>query len=136
VDARLASCRQSGAAPALLSIHSFTPEMNGKARPWHVGVLWDLDGRIALPLLEGLRGEPGLVVGDNEPYSAREPVGYTQRHHGAEPGLPHVALELRQDLVADDAGAAVWAERLARVLRPILARAELYVAIPPPPPHS
>jgi len=136
IAARLVAYQQGGVAPAFISIHSFTPAMNGKARPWHVGVLWDQDGRIALPLLEGLRAEPGLVVGDNEPYSAREPVGYTQRHHGHDPGLPHVAIELRQDLVGDDAGAGAWAQRLARLLRPILARPELHVAIPPPPPHS
>ncbi len=136
IAARIAAFRQGGIAPAFVSIHSFTPAMNGKARPWHVGVLWDQDGRIALPLLEALRAEAGLVVGDNEPYSAREPVGFTQWHHGHDPGLPHVAIELRQDLVGEDGGAAGWAERLARLLRPILARPELHVAIPPGPPHS
>ena len=136
IDARLAALRRASAAPALISAHSFTPRMGGRARPWHVGVLWDEDGRIALPLLAGLRAEAGLVVGDNEPYSAREPVGYTQRHHGLEAGLPHVAIELRQDLIADEIGARDWAERLARLLRPILARRDLNVAIAPPAPHS
>jgi len=110
--------------------------MKGVKRPWHVGVLWDEDGRIATPLLAALHAEPGLVVGDNEPYSAREPVGYTQYHHAVGAGLPHVAIELRQDLVADEAGASAWAERLARVLAPILAAPQLYVAIAPPTPHS
>lgn len=136
IASRIASHRHSGVAPALISIHSFTPVMQGVARPWHIGVLWDRDGRIALPLLEGLRAEAGLVVGDNEPYSAREPVGFTQRHHAFGAGLPHVAIELRQDLVGDAAGAARWAERLARLLRPILDAPTLYVAIPPGPPHS
>ena len=132
----IAARRARGIAPAVISMHSFTPVMKGVARPWHVGVLWDGQGRIALPLLAALRAEPGLVVGDNEPYSAREPVGYTQRHHAFEHGLPHVAIELRQDLVADEQGAASWAERLARAVKPILARSELYMAIAPPPPHS
>jgi predicted N-formylglutamate amidohydrolase len=136
IAAWIAAKRAHGIAPAVISIHSFTPVMKGVPRPWHVGVLWDGQGRIALPLLTALRAEPGLVVGDNEPYSAREPVGYTQRHHAFEAGLPHVAIELRQDLVADAQGAALWAERLARALKPILARNELYVAIAPPPPHS
>lgn len=136
IAARLAAHRRAGVAPVLVSIHSFTPSIGGRARPWHAGVLWDEDGRIALPLLEGLRGEAGLVIGDNEPYSAREPVGYTQRHHGKEAGLPHVAIELRQDLVADEAGARGWAERLARLLRPILGRSGLNVAIAPRAPHS
>ena len=134
IDEWLAARRDR--APAVISMHSFTPEMKGRKRPWHVGILWDTDGRIATPLLAALRAEPGLVVGDNEPYSAREPVGYTQRHHAFERGLPHVAIELRQDLIADDAGAETWAERLARALRPILAAPGLHVAIAPPAPHS
>lgn len=136
ITAWIASRQKRGIAPALISIHSFTPAMQGMERPWHVGVLWDEDGRIATPLLDALRAAHGIVVGDNEPYSARNPVGYTQRHHGLERGLPHVAIELRQDLIANGHGAALWAERLARALKPILAPRELYVAIAPPRPHS
>jgi predicted N-formylglutamate amidohydrolase len=122
LDARIAA----GAVPALLSIHSFTPVMAGFQRPWHVGILWDADPRIPLPLLAALRAEGDLAVGDNEPYSAREPAGYTVRHHAVARGLPHVAIELRQDLVAAEAGAEAWAARLARVLAPILGRREIY----------
>jgi len=136
LEARIAAHLARGIAPAVISVHSFTPEMKGRKRPWHVGVLWDEDGRLAQPLLAALRSEPGLVVGDNEPYSAREPAGYTQRHHAHSRGLPHVAIELRQDLVAAESGAAAWAERLARMLKPILARRELYLAIAPSSPHS
>lgn len=123
--------RRLGAAstvPALISIHSFTPVMLGSVRPWHVGVLWDDDPRIAVPLLSALGGEAGLIVGDNKPYSAREPRGYTVSHHAHTPGFPHVAIELRQDLVADKAGAREWAGRLARLLKPILADQTLYHA--------
>jgi predicted N-formylglutamate amidohydrolase len=116
----------AGSAPALLSIHSFTPVMNGTARPWHVGILWDADPRLPVPLLAALRADPSLVVGDNEPYSAREPAGYTVRHHAASEGLPHVAIELRQDLIADASGAAAWAARLAAALAPLLATPGLY----------
>jgi predicted N-formylglutamate amidohydrolase len=126
IQARLETLLAARIVPALISIHSFTPVMNGGARPWHVGILWDRDGRIPLPLLEVLRGDAGMTVGDNEPYSAREPAGYTVRHHAAARGLPHVAVELRQDLIASDAGAAAWAGRLAAALRPILARREIY----------
>jgi predicted N-formylglutamate amidohydrolase len=122
VEAKLAA----GTVPALLSIHSFTPVMNGGARPWHVGILRDEDGRLPLPLLEALRAEPDLCVGDNQPYSAREPAGYTVRYHAERLGLPHVAIELRQDLIADAAGAAGWAARLGRLLAPLLAPADLY----------
>ncbi|HEY3917997.1 MAG TPA: N-formylglutamate amidohydrolase [Stellaceae bacterium] len=137
IDAQLARIATRGFVPAVISMHSFTPQMKGFARPWHIGVLWDREGRIALPLLAALRAalDPALV-GDNQPYSAREPVGYTQRHHAFERGLPHVAIELRQDLIADETGAAQWAERLARLLPPILAAPGLQVAIAPPRSHT
>ena len=117
-----------GVHPALLSIHSFTPVMNGIARPWHIGVLWDQDPRLPVPLLAALRREPALLVGDNEPYSAREPAGFTVRTHAVRRGLPHVAVEIRQDLVADASGEREWAERLARCLTPILEDPALYRA--------
>ncbi len=126
IAARLDALLAAGIVPALLSIHSFTPAMNGIARPWHVGILWDRDARIPVPLLAALRAEHGIIVGDNEPYSAREPAGYTVRHHAVARGLPHVAIELRQDLIASDDGAAAWAARLAAALRPILARPDIY----------
>ena len=137
IDRQLAQIGRGGGAPAVISMHSFTPQMKGFARPWHVGVLWDGEGRIAQPLLAALRAalDPA-TVGDNQPYSAREPVGYTQRHHAFDRGLPHVAIELRQDLIADDKGADEWAERLARLLKPILAAPGLYVAIERSGPHT
>jgi len=122
---RLAAVRASGEVPALVSIHSFTPEMGGVTRPWQVGVLWDVDDRISTPLIAALRAA-GLTVGDNQPYSARHPAGYTQRHHALERGLPHVAIEVRQNEVATDAGASLWAGRLAEALMPILADDALY----------
>ena len=124
--ARLEALIAAASAPALLSIHSFTPVMNGVARPWHVGILWDKDPRIPVPLLAALGADPAISVGDNQPYSAREPAGYTVRHHAVMRGLPHVAIELRQDLVAAPEGAAAWAARLAAALKPILARREIY----------
>ncbi|MCC7274778.1 MAG: N-formylglutamate amidohydrolase [Alphaproteobacteria bacterium] len=123
---RIARFAAAGVVPALVSLHSFTPVWAGVARPWHVGVLWDRDPRIPVPLLAALRADPRLTVGDNEPYSAREPHGYTVDVHGTRRGLPHVLIEIRQDLVADDAGAAAWADRLASALKPILADPKLY----------
>ncbi len=116
----------TGQVPVFLSIHSFTPVMRGFARPWHVGILWDKDGRLPIPLMAALRADPDLCVGDNEPYSARDPAGYSVEQHAERLGLPHVAVEIRQDLIADDAGAMAWAERLADALAPLLTRAELY----------
>ena len=126
IAARLDAFLAAGIVPALVSIHSFTPAMNGVARPWHIGILWNQDPRLALPLLAALRADATLTVGDNEPYSAREPAGYTVRHHAEARGLPHVAIELRQDLVANAEGAGAWAQRLAAALAPILARREIY----------
>lgn len=116
--------RSNGAvAPALIAIHSFTPALadDGKPRPWHVGVLWDRDPRLAKPLLALFRAEGGLVVGDNEPYSAQGNSGYTLRRHGAAAGFPHVLIEIRQDLLAAPGGPAEWAARLARVFIEVLA---------------
>jgi len=113
-------------APALLSLHSFTPVMRGFARPWQVGVLWRDDGRIPLPLMEALRRDPEITVGDNQPYSGRNEHGYTIHHHAEPRGLPHVLIEMRQDLIAADAAAEAWADRMAELFAPILADQDLY----------
>jgi predicted N-formylglutamate amidohydrolase len=128
IEAALDRFAARGVHPAVLSIHSFTPVMNGIARPWHIGILWDKDPRMAVPVLAALRREAGLVVGDNEPYSAREPAGFTVRTHAEKRGLPHLNVEIRQDLIAAHAGTAEWADRLARALTPILEEPSLYQA--------
>jgi predicted N-formylglutamate amidohydrolase len=103
-------------ATILISVHSFTPTFHGKPRPWHAGVLYNRDARVASGLLRHLRAEPGLVVGDNEPYSVHDTTDYTIPEHGERRGLPHVGIELRQDLITAEAGQNEWAERLARAL--------------------
>nr|WP_240969633.1 N-formylglutamate amidohydrolase [Sneathiella limimaris] len=105
--------------PIVISMHSFTPIMNDFERPWHIGVLWDQDGRIALPMLEILKKNAALVVGDNEPYSAREPLGYTMNEHGTKRDIPHVVIEIRQDLIDTHHGAEQWANLIADLLRQI-----------------
>ncbi len=114
LDARAAA----GSVPAILSLHSFTPVWRGRERPWQAAVLWDRDPRLARPLIEALRAE-GLTVGDNEPYDGAL-AGDTMHRHATLRGLPHALLEIRQDLIADAAGATAWAERLARILPPLL----------------
>jgi predicted N-formylglutamate amidohydrolase len=101
---------------ALIAMHSFTPVFMGVARPWHVGLLYNRDPRIAHILIALLRGEPGLVVGDNEPYSVTDASDYTIPVHGERRGLHHVAIELRQDLISDDKGQRGWGALLARLL--------------------
>lgn len=123
IAGRLAALRRSVEAPAVVSIHSFTPSMRGRARPWHCGILWDKDPRLAVPLLTKLGAEPGLEVGDNQPYSGKSHVGYTMARHGASAGLPHVLIEVRQDEIDRPDGVARWADRLARVLAEIVAEA-------------
>lgn len=108
-----------GAPPVLCSIHSFTPFWKGVARPWHAGVLWDGDDRFARPLLDALAAEKDLVVGDNEPYAGGL-EGDSMNVHGTKRGLAHALIEIRQDLIADAAGQAAWADRLARILPPVL----------------
>lgn len=119
---RLRACASAGVVPALVAIHSFTPVYGMQARPWNVGILWDRDPRVAVPLLELLRAEPALVVGDNEPYSGRHPADYTIDRHAEGAGLPHVCIEVRQDELLTPAGVARWAEILGRALEDVLAR--------------
>lgn len=111
VDAALAA----GPVPAIVAIHSFTPVWRGRGRPWQVGILWDADPRLAVPLIEALRADPELVVGDNEPYDGALAGDALYRHATAR-GLAHALVELRQDLIADEAGVEAWAERLAAIL--------------------
>jgi predicted N-formylglutamate amidohydrolase len=118
IDAALAR----GAVPALIGIHSFTPRFKGRARPWQVGVLWDSDPRLALPLIEALRAEK-LVVGDNEPYDGAL-RGDSMYEHSTRRGLPGALIEIRQDLLETPEQCEAWAARLARILPPILARPE------------
>ncbi|WP_184376204.1 MULTISPECIES: N-formylglutamate amidohydrolase [Xanthomonas] len=112
--------RAQGQQPTLLvSMHSFTPIMAGHARPWHAGVLYNRDTRLAHRLLQALRAEPDLVVGDNQPYAVSDASDYAIPVYGEGRGLPHVELEIRQDLIADAAGQHAWAQRLARILPPL-----------------
>ncbi len=114
------------AAAAILCIHSFTPIMDGVDRPWHIGILWNNDGRIARPLLEALSQNPGLVVGDNKPYSGNDPPGYGLNVYGSGAGRPHVTVEIRQDLIDTHHGAEEWARIVASALHDILADDDLY----------
>ena len=112
--------RVTGVAPALFSVHTFTPTMDGKDREWHVGVLWNRDPRMPQPVIHELRKRPEkLHVGDNEPYSGKL-LAYSLDLHAGAAGLPHCAVEIRQDLVDDAAGAEKWAAILAEVLDEVL----------------
>ena len=116
IEAELERRRAEGRPTALVAMHSFTPVYKGVARPWHSGVLYNRDPRFAHLLMELLRGEEGLVVGDNEPYSVTDHTDYTIPVHGERRGLHHTAIEIRQDLIAEEAGQQEWGARMARLL--------------------
>ncbi len=125
IDAMMAGGQGEGRAPVLVSMHSFTPIMHGLQRPWEIGILWNRDPRLPQPLMDRLRAE-GLAVGDNEPYSGADGHGYTQHIHGDRRGLANVLIEVRQDLVDTQQGAAEWAERLGAALEAVLGDPALY----------
>jgi len=110
-----------GTPPAVLAIHSFTPVLNGESRPWQMGILWDTDKRLADVFMKQL-GEAGFLVGDNEPYSGKAPQDFTIDYHAEANGLPHVGIEIRQDLIDDEAGVAEIAEILMGIIRTIPAK--------------
>jgi predicted N-formylglutamate amidohydrolase len=112
LDHRTAAGRDS----VLVALHSFTPVFKGVSRPWHVAVLFNRDPRLARALAELLRDEGDLMVGENEPYRVTDLTDYTVPVHGERRGLPHVEIEIRQDLITDPAGQREWAGRLARLL--------------------
>lgn len=115
IDRRL----RDGRPTVLVSLHSFTPVYAGEARPWHIGTLYHRDTHLPPRLLKLLRAEPDLVVGDNEPYAVSDATDYTIPVHGERRGLMNTGIEIRQDLISDQAGETAWADRLARILAEI-----------------
>lgn len=125
IDDRLSE----GVIPLLMSIHSFTPRMDGFDRPWHIGVLWNREAGLARQLVENLRAQnPDIVVGENEPYSLIGHVGGkdTVQRHAEDRDLPYIIVEFRQDLVRTREGAEEWAEIFLKAVRPIIEDAATY----------
>lgn len=114
--------------PVLISIHSFTPAWKGTPRPWHAGILWDKDPRLALPLIEALSDQGDIVVGDNQPYlgALKEDCLY---RHGTRRGLAHGLIEVRQDLIADDRGIGEWQGRLVQSIEKAMRVKDLHKII-------
>jgi predicted N-formylglutamate amidohydrolase len=126
ISAWLHARMADGESPALISIHSFAPELGGVRRRWPIAALWNEDGRMALPFMRALRELDGVDVGDNEPYSGRVGFGYTMAEHAEACGLPHLLIELRQDVLDDEAQRAHWIDLIARRLAPMLEDPSLY----------
>ena len=124
IDARIRARRPT----VLVTLHSFTPVYRGIARPWHVGIIQADDRSLAEPMLAALGADPALVVGDDQPYSARDNVDYTIRRHGRERGLPHVMIEIRNDLLRSPAAIEAWVARLGDALAASAARLGIAVS--------
>ena len=120
IDAAVEAAIAAGHPPAIVSLHSFTPFWKGVPRPWHAGVLWDREGRLAQALIAALQNESDLIVGDNEPYRGGLP-GDTIDRHATRRGLLDALIEIRQDLIGEPHAARAWGRRLARLLRGSLA---------------
>jgi predicted N-formylglutamate amidohydrolase len=110
--------RQAAGRPTILvAQHTMTDIFKGKRRDMHAAVLYNRDRRFAGLVLESLRREAGLLIADNEPYFVSDETDYTIPRHGEGRGLPHVEIEIRQDLVSDEAGQSAWAKRIAGALQ-------------------
>jgi predicted N-formylglutamate amidohydrolase len=107
---------RAGRRTVLVAMHSFTPSFKGENRAMQVGMLYNKDARLARILLDLLRQEGDLTVGDNAPYAITEDSDYSVPTHGEKRGLPHIEIEIRQDLIATQSGQQAWAERFARLL--------------------
>lgn len=117
LDAR----RSAGTPTAIMAIHSFTPDYPGLVRPWRIGIAYHRDARFARLMIDGLRtDDPTLSVGDNEPYKVDDESDYTIPVHGEARGLPHVLVEIRNDGLRTAADQDAWADRLVRVVLPLL----------------
>jgi predicted N-formylglutamate amidohydrolase len=105
-----------------VAMHSFTPVFKGESRAMQVGILYNRDARLAYIMLDLLRAEGDLVIGDNAPYAVSDATDYGVPVHAERRGLPHAEIEIRQDLIADEAGQAAWAVRFERLLHAAMQR--------------
>lgn len=122
VERVLADRAERGLPAAILSVHSFTPEPLMGPRPWHVGFMYGRDRALAALMLEAFRHEPGLEVGDNQPYQVTDGSDYGIPIHAERAGRPGVLIEVRQDLIAGPESAARWGDRLAHAFEAIVAK--------------
>jgi predicted N-formylglutamate amidohydrolase len=115
--ARRLDARQAAGLPTLVvGVHSFTPVYNGKARPWHAGILFDRARDFGQAIIGALSADPALAVVANEPYRI-DADDYTVPVHGDARGIPAVLLELRQDLIGDAIGVEAWTRHLTQAMR-------------------
>ena len=121
IDAQIKRLHVPELAPAFVSIHSFTPVLNGESHVFEMGVLWDTDRVTAEMFINDFR-KAGYHVGDNEPYSGKAPQDFTIDHHAESIGIPHIGIEIRQDLIDDEAGVAKISELMSHIVDSLPAR--------------
>lgn len=129
LSAQIKAQRKKGIVPMIVSLHSFTPEMDGYKRPWEIGVLWNKEEGIARRVVDNLRAQnPGMVVGENEPYTLKQAnlSKNTIKTHAEDTGLPYIIVEFRQDLVATKRDALKWGRIFLEAIAPILIDEEVY----------
>jgi len=115
IDTQISRLKDQGISPIIISIHSFTPTLEGHEREWEIVVLWDKDHITANFFLANLK-DAGFLVGDNKPYSGKHPEDFTIDYHAEAVGLPHVGLEIRQDIINHDEGV----EHISNILQEIV----------------
>ena len=115
ISAELERRAAIGLATVLVSLHSFTPVFQGFVRPWRFGVLHRNDSRLSFRMLARLRAEFGDAAGDNQPYALDEKDNTVPLHVDGR-GLDYLELEVRQDLIASEAGQADTASLIGRLL--------------------
>ena len=125
IEALLDARRDAGRPPCFVAVHSFTPALLGRPRPWRAGLLYNRDRRLADLFRASLAREPDLLpLGDNEPYRVTDAGDFGVPVHAERRGIPHVLFEIRQDEIDHPAGVEAWAARLAGVVR--AAEAQLF----------
>lgn len=120
LDARQAS----GCHTKIVGVHSFTPVFKGVERHCHAGILYRKARGFGHALAQALGGSQQAIA-ENQPYQIEDDSDYTVPVHGEARGLDAVLVEIRQDLIADEGGASVWATRLAVALKEVRARSPM-----------
>jgi predicted N-formylglutamate amidohydrolase len=116
VEKILISHLVQGRAPALVSVHSYSPIFLGVTRPWHIGIIHDDDERLAAPLLAALSRIPGVTAAANQPYSPADGVYYSLERHARNRDLPCAMIEIRNDEILTAESQRLWADRLSGLL--------------------
>ena len=117
LGALIESRAAAGLVRAVVSVHSFTPVYRGIPRPWHVGLLFHRDERLARLLQERLREDRETVVGLNEPYSPADGVFHTLERHAERRSLAPLMIEIRNDLIRERDQQSSWSNQLAPLLK-------------------